>query len=48
LGGRYLAGLAPDHRLSPYLLRFRSRFDLHRHHRRDREDTWLPSRLVLG
>ena len=37
--------------LSPYLLRLRSRFDLrciHRHHRRDREDTWLPSRLMLG
>jgi hypothetical protein len=51
LGDRYLAGLAPDHRLSPNLLRFRSRFDLrcsHRRHRRDREDTWLPSRLVLS
>jgi hypothetical protein len=51
LGGRYPAGLAPDRRRSPYLFLFRSRFDLrcsHRRHRRDREDTWLPSRLVIG
>jgi hypothetical protein len=51
LGDRYLAGLTPDRRRSPYLLRFRGRLDLrgiHRHHRRDREDTRLPSRLVLS
>src|SRR5712671_3944558 len=48
LGGR---DLPLGGRLSPYLFRLRSRFDLrciHRHHRRDREDTWLPSRLMLG
>jgi len=46
LGGRYLAGLAPDRCYSPYLLRCRSRFGLRcilRHHQRAREDTWLPS-----
>jgi hypothetical protein len=51
LRGRYLGGHALGGRPSPYLLRFRSRFDLrrpHRHHRRDREDTWLPPRLVLS
>ena len=50
LGGRYLAGLAPDRRRSPYLLRCRSRLDLrciHRRHRPDREDTRLPLRVVL-
>jgi hypothetical protein len=50
LGGRYPAGLAPDRCRSPFLLRFRSRFDprsSHWRYRRDREDTWLPSRLVL-
>jgi hypothetical protein len=51
LGDRYLAGLTLDDRLSLYQLRFRSRFNLrciHRHDRRDREDAWLPSRLVLS
>jgi hypothetical protein len=33
LGGRYLAGLALGGRLSPYLFRFRSRFELRRSHR---------------
>jgi hypothetical protein len=49
LGDRYIAGLALGGRLSPYLLRFRRRFDFrrtHRHHRRDREDTWLSPRLL--
>ena len=49
LGDRYIAGLALGGRLSPYLLRFRRRFDFrrtHRHHRRNREDTWLSPRLL--
>jgi hypothetical protein len=49
LGDRYIAGLALSNRLSPYLLRFRGRFDFrrtHRHHRWDREDTWLSPRLI--
>src|SRR5882762_10402180 len=51
LGGRDLAGLAPDRRRSPDLLRFCGRLDLrctHRHRRRDRQNTWLPSRLVIS
>jgi hypothetical protein len=50
-GDGYLAGLALGGRLSSYLFRFHSRFDLrrtHRHYLRDREDTWLPLRLVLS
>ena len=51
LGARYIAVIAPGHCRSRYLLRFRSRFGFRRfdrRHRRDREDTWLPSRLRLS
>jgi len=46
LGSRYLAGLMPDRRPSPYLLLIGWYFDLRctrRHLRQDSEDTWLAS-----
>ena len=50
LGSRYLAGVLPDRRPSSYLLLLGGWFDLRctrRHLRRDCEDAWLASRLVL-